>query len=86
MPEFGCTPDEVSYNIILKGLCDEKRIEEALQLLFHKMDDRGISPTVVTYNTVIDGLCKVQAVDRAEGVLQQMIHKGVKPNIQTYNL
>ena len=38
----------------------------------------------MTYNTIIDGLCKTQAVDRAEVVLQQMIDKGVKPNIRTY--
>ena len=38
----------------------------------------------MTYNTIIDGLCKAQAVDRAEVVLQQMISKGVKPNIRTY--
>jgi len=48
------------------------------------MDDQGIFLTVVTYTTVIDGLCKAQAVDRAKGVLQQMIHKGVKPDKRTY--
>jgi leucine-rich PPR motif-containing protein len=49
------------------------------------MMDWGIAPDVVTYNTVIDGLCKAQVVDRAEGIFQQMIDKGVKPNNDTYN-
>ena len=39
----------------------------------------------MTHNTVIDGLCKAEAVDRAEGVFQHMIDKGVKLDNVTYN-
>jgi leucine-rich PPR motif-containing protein len=54
MPEFGCTPNVVSYNILLKGFCNEKRAEEALELLRRMASDQGRScpPDVVSYNTV----------------------------------
>jgi leucine-rich PPR motif-containing protein len=82
MPEFGCPPDVVAYNIVINGLFREGQVDKAYNL-FREIDNQGILPTVVTYNTVINGLCKAQAVDRAEGVLRQMVHKGVKPNNQT---
>ena len=58
MPEFGCAPDVVSYNTVLKGLCDKKGAEEALELLHMMADDGGGScpPNVVSYNTVVNGL------------------------------
>jgi len=66
MPEFGCRPDVVSYNTLLKGFCNEKRVEEALDLLQTMADDgdRSCTPDVVTYNTIIDGMCKAHAVDQ----------------------
>jgi leucine-rich PPR motif-containing protein len=119
MPDVGCAPSVGSYNTLLKGLCDEKRAKEALELLRMMADgqgsscppdvvsynivikgffsegqvdkayslflEMGVRPNVVTYNTIIDGLCKAQTVDRAEGVFQQMIDKGGKPNNRTYN-
>ncbi|CAD6229376.1 unnamed protein product [Miscanthus lutarioriparius] len=84
MPEFGLTSDVVSYNTLLKGFCNEKRADEALELLHVMPDGQGVSPDVVTYNTVIDGMCKAEAVDRAEGIFQQMIDKGVKPDNVAY--
>jgi pentatricopeptide repeat protein len=60
MPEFGCMPNVVSFNTLLKGFCNEKRAEEALQLLHVMAEDGGgnCTPDVVTYTTMIDGLCK----------------------------
>jgi len=66
MSKFGCTPDIVSYNIILKGLCKERRAEEALELLHMMVDDEcgSCPPDVVSYNTVINGFFRDGQVDR----------------------
>jgi pentatricopeptide repeat protein len=64
MPELSCTPDVFSFNILLKGFCDENKSQEALDLLC-MMANNGSScaPDVVSYNTVIHGLCKEGQVD-----------------------
>jgi pentatricopeptide repeat protein len=57
-------PDVFSFNILLKGFCDENKSQEALDLLC-MMANNGSScaPDVVSYNTIIHGLCKEGQVD-----------------------
>nr|ABI74689.1 fertility restorer [Oryza sativa Indica Group] len=53
-------PDVFSYNILLNGLCDENRSQEALELLHIMADDGGdCPPDVVSYSTVIYRLVQV---------------------------
>ncbi|XP_066334883.1 protein Rf1, mitochondrial-like isoform X3 [Miscanthus floridulus] len=84
MPEVGCTPSVVSYNTLLKGFCDEKRAEEALELLHMMSDGQGSScpPDVVSYTTVIKGFFSEGQVDKACSLFVEM---GVSPNVVTYN-
>uniref|UniRef100_A0A0A8Z8R1 Pentatricopeptide repeat-containing protein n=1 Tax=Arundo donax TaxID=35708 RepID=A0A0A8Z8R1_ARUDO len=59
MPELGCSPTIVTYGTVLKGLCANKRSQEALKLLQMMVDDGGsCALNLVSYNTVIDGLFK----------------------------
>lgn len=70
MPELGCTPDVISCSTLLKGLCDEKRTQEALELLRMMVDGGGsCMPNVVSYNTVIDDFSKEGEVDKANSLL-----------------
>jgi pentatricopeptide repeat protein len=50
MPELCCTPDVFSYTTLLKGLCDEKKCEEAVELI-HMMAEDGddCPPNMVSY-------------------------------------
>jgi leucine-rich PPR motif-containing protein len=79
MPEFGFTPDVVSYNTVLKGFCNEKRAEEALELLHMMLDGQGssCSPNVVSYNTVINGFFSKGQVDKAYSLFfdMQVFHR-----------
>ncbi|RCV42193.1 hypothetical protein SETIT_9G196600v2 [Setaria italica] len=72
MPELGCAPNAFSHSAILKGLCDDGRSLEALELLrtlAQNGDETGVgvSPDVVTFLSIIDKLCKVGAVAKAKG-------------------
>jgi pentatricopeptide repeat protein len=59
MPELGCTPNVFSFSILLKGLYDENKSQEALDLLRMMAHNGGsCAPNVVSYTTVIDGLCR----------------------------
>ncbi|KAF7086507.1 hypothetical protein CFC21_089793 [Triticum aestivum] len=87
MLEFNCTPNVFSYSILLKGLCVEKRSQEALELI-HMMADAGGScqpNVVVSYSTVVDGLLKEGEVNKAYSLLCEMLHQGISPNVVTYS-
>ncbi|KAF7082049.1 hypothetical protein CFC21_085930 [Triticum aestivum] len=87
MPEFNCVPNIFSYNILFKGLCNERRSQEALELINIMVEDgRGCCrPDVVTYNTVIDGLLKEGEVGKAYSLFCEMPQRGISPDDVTWN-
>ncbi|KAH6799563.1 hypothetical protein C2S51_036047 [Perilla frutescens var. frutescens] len=50
----GYCPDVAAYSTIIKGLCKEKWIREAKDIL-NEILGKGLAPSVVTYNLLIDG-------------------------------
>ncbi|PHU28641.1 hypothetical protein BC332_00734 [Capsicum chinense] len=50
----GYCPDVVAYNIIINGLCKDKRALETQDFL-DEMMDKGLTPSAVTYSSLIDG-------------------------------
>ncbi|KAF0930982.1 hypothetical protein E2562_038550 [Oryza meyeriana var. granulata] len=86
MTELSCMPNVFSYNILLKGLCDDNRSQEALELLHMMADDGGdCPPDVFSYNTVIDGFFKEGDLDKAYSRYHEMLDQKVVPNVATYN-
>ncbi|XP_078170558.1 pentatricopeptide repeat-containing protein At3g61360-like isoform X2 [Carex rostrata] len=73
------------FNPLLKGLCYENRISEAVAMAFNKMPKLGCKPNVISYSTVIDGLCKEGAISNAFGLFERMLSEGIVPNVITYN-
>ncbi|XP_047043051.1 protein Rf1, mitochondrial-like [Lolium rigidum] len=85
MSELGCVPDALSYNIVLKGLCEDGRSQQALDLLQKVRKDGGAcSPDVVTYNTVIHGFFKEGEIGKACDLFHEM-QQMVVPDVVTYN-
>ncbi|XP_072151755.1 uncharacterized protein [Setaria viridis] len=86
----GFRVDAIVINQLLNGLCDAKRMGEAMdvmacakleQLRGLRMRQQGLSPNVVNYGALIDALCKLGRVDEAMLRCNQMINEGVTPNI-----
>jgi leucine-rich PPR motif-containing protein len=44
-------------NRLLNGLCDAKRVGEAMDVLLRRMPEFGCTPNVVSYNTLLKGFC-----------------------------
>jgi pentatricopeptide repeat protein len=85
MSKLGCAPDPFSYSIVAKGLCDDGRSQQALDLLQMVVKERGArSLDVVVYNTVIHALCNEGEVSKACNLLHEMMQQGVMPNVATY--
>ncbi|KAB5539161.1 hypothetical protein DKX38_016694 [Salix brachista] len=77
-------PNVFVYNVLIGGLCKDKRIRDA-EKLFGEMYVRNLVPNTVTFNTLIDGYCKAGEVDLAFGLRERMKKEKVEPSIITFN-
>ncbi|KAG8368731.1 hypothetical protein BUALT_Bualt15G0076500 [Buddleja alternifolia] len=77
-------PDTCSFNIVMRGLCREGKVEKAFEF-FDSMRNFGCHPDLVSYNTLINGLCRVGKVNRAEELLREVkVQCGFSPDVVTY--
>jgi pentatricopeptide repeat protein len=81
----GFSPDIVTYNSLINGLCKRGRIQEALNL-FEKLQAEGIQPDSITYNTLICWLCREGAFDDACFLLYRGVENGFVPNMEYLGL
>ena len=65
------SPNVFVYNVVLNGLCKEKRMRDA-EKLFDEMLKRKLVLSLVKYNTLIDGYCKVGQLEGAFGLRAKM--------------
>ncbi|KAE9453067.1 hypothetical protein C3L33_15039, partial [Rhododendron williamsianum] len=85
MQDRGITPNTVVYGILINGMCEAGKIEDARKL-FSSISAKGLKPNVKTYTALIGGLCKEALLDEAEELLLQMEGDGCPPNDVTYNI
>ncbi|KAK1394752.1 Pentatricopeptide repeat [Heracleum sosnowskyi] len=76
----GFTPNNISYNIILKGICEEKSIGECLKFFDH-IRRNGNNPDLVSYNTMLSSACKERNTSIIKRLLYQMDYEGFELNI-----
>ncbi|CAI9755129.1 unnamed protein product [Fraxinus pennsylvanica] len=77
-------PDVVSYNIVIKGLCEMGEWDKGLGML-DEMERSGVKPDLVTFNTVLDKLYSNKRFDDGENMWRRMVESGFLPNIRSYN-
>lgn len=63
---------ESSYELLIKGLCDEGKTEEALKLQA-QMAGKGFKPSSCVYGAFIDGYMKIGKVEVAENLRKEML-------------
>ncbi|XXG47078.1 hypothetical protein AAC387_Pa02g1778 [Persea americana] len=85
MLEKGRTPDEITYNTLMNGLCKIGSTVSALQLFRHiKKASSRPKPDTITYSILIDGLCKDGLLNEALDLFSEMIDSSISPNVVTY--
>nr|KAJ0228022.1 hypothetical protein LSAT_V11C100005310 [Lactuca sativa] len=67
--KLGYKPDSAIINTLIRGLCDNGNICEALKFSEMNMNN-GLQPTVVTFGTIINGICKKDGPQAAHRFLQ----------------
>mmetsp|Transcript_26165 Transcript_26165/g.53874 ORF Transcript_26165/g.53874 Transcript_26165/m.53874 type:complete len:620 (+) Transcript_26165:139-1998(+) len=77
----------VNYCSVLKGFSHQKRFDR-VWAVYKEMVGHGLESqfTSVTYNTLIDACARCGEVRRAPGILDDMTHRGVEPNLVTYSV
>jgi len=83
MERQGITPNIVTYSTILKGYCQEGRLNEAFQLLKTMKLSEDVKPDEFSYNTLIDGCAQRGLYDQGMKLLAEMQQAGVAPSVFT---
>jgi pentatricopeptide repeat protein len=84
MTRIGVPANRITYNILLKGYCEQLKIDKAKELLRDMADDAGIEPDVVSYNILIDGCILVDDNAGALSFFNEMRAKGIAPTKISY--
>jgi pentatricopeptide repeat protein len=77
-------PDEISFNTIIKGCAQEKKLGLAFDML-SLMKQQGLKPNDVTYNSMIDACVRCNKMHSAWSLLSEMQHNQVTPDNFTYS-
>ncbi|RWW31277.1 hypothetical protein GW17_00004106 [Ensete ventricosum] len=77
-------PNADSFNIVICGLCDAKKLDAALVLL-NNMIGVGYKGKLLMYNNLIHELCNVDRLEESYELLRKMEENGFMPTAFTYN-
>lgn len=84
MTLIGVPANRVTYNVLLKGYCQQLKIDRAKELLREMTDVTGIEPDVVSYNILIDGCILVDDSAGALAFFNEMRARGIGPTKISY--
>lgn len=86
LPEkLNVKPDVVTYNIMIKGLCDNGELDKAAAFV-DEIEKNGLEPDLVTYNTLFSAFYSKGKFEDGEKMWNRMISKNVVPDIISYNM
>ncbi|KAG5598932.1 hypothetical protein H5410_030302 [Solanum commersonii] len=85
MVSLNIYPNVQIFNILIDGLCKERKVEDAKEVMKH-MVEKGVEPNIITYNAIIDGYCLRGQLDRVRRIFDSLIDKGIEPSIISYNI
>jgi pentatricopeptide repeat protein len=78
------TLEPIAFTPLLRGLCNERGVEEAVNVVRLVMLDLGCAPNVVTYCIILKGLCDHGRSLQALEVLRTMVREGDETNVVSY--
>nr|GLL27579.1 hypothetical protein DM860_000752 [Ipomoea trifida] len=84
MKAKGPSPNARSYTILIRYLCKQRKMDEAIEY-FEEMLGTGCEPDVAVYTCLITGFGNIKKMDRVYGLLKEMREKGCPPDAQLYN-
>lgn len=86
MSRIGVAANRVTYNILLKGYCQQLQLDKAKELMRVMSNDICIQPDVISYNTLIDGCILIDDCTGALSYFNEMRAKGIAPSKISYTI
>lgn len=77
------SPDAYTFNILVNGWCNARRIDEAMWTI-QEMKACGVRPSVITYTTILRAHCNQFSFSKVYKLLDEMVADGCPPNVITY--
>uniref|UniRef100_A0A1D1XU22 Pentatricopeptide repeat-containing protein At3g09650, chloroplastic n=1 Tax=Anthurium amnicola TaxID=1678845 RepID=A0A1D1XU22_9ARAE len=84
MARQGVPANRVTYNVLLKGYCEQLQLDKAKELAKEMAGKVGIEPNVVSYNILIDGCILVDDSAGALAYFNEMRERGIAPSKVSY--
>ncbi|RWR81786.1 pentatricopeptide repeat-containing protein, chloroplastic-like protein [Cinnamomum micranthum f. kanehirae] len=84
MARVGVPANRITYNVLLKGYCQQIQINKARDLLHDMAADAGIEPDVVSYNILMDGCILIDDSAGALAYFNEMRARGIGPTKVSY--
>jgi len=86
MLKQGIEPNLVTYSAVLKGYCQDNRLDKARELLETMKESQHVRPDEQTYNTLLDGCARQNLYKQGMEVFEEMKANGVKPSNFTLSI
>mmetsp|Transcript_112615 Transcript_112615/g.351071 ORF Transcript_112615/g.351071 Transcript_112615/m.351071 type:complete len:260 (-) Transcript_112615:123-902(-) len=86
MLKQGIEPNLVTYSAVLKGYCQENRLDKARELLDTMKQSKHVRPDEQTYNTLLDGCARQNLYRQGLEVFEEMKAAGVRPSNFTLSI
>nr|UPT49626.1 pentatricopeptide repeat protein AaPPR988 [Agave angustifolia] len=80
--EMGLKPNKMTYNTLVKGLCEARRMDLVKEVLER---DTGFKPDTCTFNTLMAAHCSSGSVNDAVKVFDRMLQLNVKTDSACYS-
>jgi len=84
MIDAGVPPNRVTYNVLLKGHCQQLQLDKAKELIREMAERADIEPNVVSYNILIDGCILMDDSAGALKYFNEMRERGIAPSKVSY--
>lgn len=84
MISAGVSPNRVTYNVLLKGYCQQLQLDKAKGLIREMAERAEIEPNAVSYNILIDGCILMDDSACALKYFNEMRERGIAPTKVSY--
>ncbi|XP_056170549.1 pentatricopeptide repeat-containing protein At3g09650, chloroplastic [Syzygium oleosum] len=84
MQRLSVPANRITYNILLKGYCQQLQMDKAKELIKEMARDAQVQPDVVSYNTLIDGCILIDDSTGALEFFNEMRARAIAPTKISY--
>lgn len=86
MDRHNVEPNLITYSAILKGYCQDGKLDKAFELLESMRQTTKFKPDEIMFNSLLDGCARQGLWDRGISLLEEMEQVGIKPSNFTLSI